>query len=765
MNSIFLIIISLIIASTSIAQDLTIPQIMQGEEFVGYLPKDLMMMPSGGPVFSWKQSKDEDRGYYKLKADIPVKLTEREALSYPLWGFEWNSDRSNAVYSYQGNLFTWKKGQIGPQPVIINSAYIHQVGWADENIYYTQGVNVFLYNTDKGTITQLTNFKKTNQPTEDSKGFLESQQEELFEEVGVQSTGSDYGLLPAPVYISDNRVSNGILAPDNWFLTYTLVDDAAVEYTEVQHHVTPTGYAETSKARPKVGRKDEVNSFYIYEVGLQESRKVDFSELTNLNQVPFYYSEYDDKPDTYTNKGLVFHGPYYNPSGTNCVLEIKSLDNKHRWIVELDLPNATYKEIEYQHDEAWIGGPGISGWNDVPGNIGWLNDDVCYFQSEESGYSHLYTYDFDKEKKEQITEGEFEIHQTIDYGKDNELIVIANKNHPGNREVYRLYFKDKSLIPIFTYDGKHEVVTENGYGDFYYLYSYKNQPTELFRRFGGKKIVNKQLTNSTTEGFNAYNWHEPEVVTFMSIDGLYDVYARVYKPEESKKNGAAVIFVHGAGYLQNAHNYWSLYYREYMFHNFLRDQGYTVLDIDYRASEGYGRHWRTAIYRHMGGKDLLDQMAGREYLIDELGIDEDRIGIYGGSYGGFISLMALLKHPGYFACGAALRSVTDWAHYNHEYTSNILNTPEDDSVAYVRSSPIYFAENLEDPLVMLHGMVDDNVQFQDVVRLSQRFIELGKEDWEMAVYPVEAHGFKTASSWTDEYSRIYKLFETHLTKE
>ncbi len=201
-----------------------------------------------------------------------------------------------------------------------------------------------------------------------------------------------------------------------------------------------------------------------------------------------------------------------------------------------------------------------------------------------------------------------------------------------------------------------------------------------------------------------------------------------------------------------------------MFHNFLRDQGYTVLDIDYRASEGYGRYWRTAIYRHMGGKDLLDQMAGRDYLIEELGIDADRIGIYGGSYGGFITLMALLTEPGNFACGAALRSVTDWAHYNHEYTSNILNTPEEDSVAFYHSSPINFAENLEDPLIMLHGMVDDNVQFQDVVRLSQRFIELGKEDWEMAVYPVEPHGFKTASSWTDEYTRIYKLFETHLKK-
>jgi dipeptidyl aminopeptidase/acylaminoacyl peptidase len=226
-----------------------------------------------------------------------------------------------------------------------------------------------------------------------------------------------------------------------------------------------------------------------------------------------------------------------------------------------------------------------------------------------------------------------------------------------------------------------------------------------------------------------------------------------------------VIFVHGAGYLQNVHKWWSSYYREYMFHNILADNGYTVLDIDYRASSGYGRDWRTGIYRHMGGKDLSDQVDGARYLVEENDIDADRIGIYGGSYGGFITLMAMFTAPGTFNCGAALRSVTDWAHYNHGYTSNILNTPVTDSIAYRKSSPIYHAEGLEGRLLMLHGMVDSNVQFQDIVRLSQRLIELGKEDWELAVFPVEGHGFTTASGWTDEYKRIFKLFQENLNTE
>ncbi len=199
-----------------------------------------------------------------------------------------------------------------------------------------------------------------------------------------------------------------------------------------------------------------------------------------------------------------------------------------------------------------------------------------------------------------------------------------------------------------------------------------------------------------------------------------------------------------------------------MFHNFLADNGYTVLDIDYTGSSGYGRDFRTGIYRHMGGKDLSDQVDGAKLLVDKYNINPKHIGIYGGSYGGFITLMAMFNEPDVFAAGAGLRSVTDWAHYNHGYTSNILNEPYNDENAYQLSSPINFAAGLKGHLLMCHGMVDENVHFQDIIRLSQRLIELKKENWELAVYPVEDHGFEQPSSWRDEYSRIYKLFQDNL---
>ena len=262
-------------------------------------------------------------------------------------------------------------------------------------------------------------------------------------------------------------------------------------------------------------------------------------------------------------------------------------------------------------------------------------------------------------------------------------------------------------------------------------------------------------------------WVEPQLVTYKARDGAL-VYARLYTPEmvgaSRHPSAPAVIFVHGAGYLQNAHRYWSSYSREYMFHHILASKGYVVLDPDYRGSAGHGRDWRTAIYRWMGGHDLNDVVDGAAFLASTHKVNASRIGVYGGSYGGFITLMALFTSPDTFAAGAALRPVTDWAHYNHTYTSNILNEPQGDSEAYRKSSPIYFAQNLKAALLICHGMVDTNVHFQDSVRLAQRLIELRKENWELAVYPVEDHGFVEAASWADEYKRIFKLFETNLKR-
>jgi dipeptidyl aminopeptidase/acylaminoacyl peptidase len=262
-----------------------------------------------------------------------------------------------------------------------------------------------------------------------------------------------------------------------------------------------------------------------------------------------------------------------------------------------------------------------------------------------------------------LTSGKFEVYEPFISRDKKYFYFTANREHPGVRHFYRMPVWGGSPEQITGFEGNNDVSLSPDGKTLAILFSSANQPWELYVQENRQGAAPVKITSSVSEEFRKYNWRIPEFITFKSDDSA-EVHARLYRPGKAENNSPAVIFVHGAGYLQNAHKWWSSYEREYFFNNFLVDNGYTVLDIDYRGSSGYGRDWRTGIYRHMGGKDLTDHVYGARFLVEKCGVSPFRIGLYGGSYGGFITLMGMFLHPEVFKAGAALRAVTDWAHYN-----------------------------------------------------------------------------------------------------
>jgi dipeptidyl aminopeptidase/acylaminoacyl peptidase len=445
----------------------------------------------------------------------------------------------------------------------------------------------------------------------------------------------------------------------------------------------------------------------------------------------------------------------WSDDGSRAALLARSADNKDRWVMTLDPETGRTRVVAHTHDEAWTGGPGAF-------TLGWLPDNrTVYFISERDGYAHLYAAAVDGGEPRQLTSGQFEVSDVRLSNDKTKFYFTSSEGGPFERHLYSMPVGGGPRTRLTTMAGNNIAEISPDESALAFVHSYSNRPWELYLTELAPGAQARQVTTSPTPEFFTYNWIDPPIVNFRARDGA-TVHARLYKPANWRRGGPAVLFVHGAGYLQNVHKWWSNYYREYMFHHLLMERGYVVLDIDYRGSAGYGRDWRTGIYRHMGGKDLTDHVDGVQYLVREHGVDPKRVGIYGGSYGGFITFMAMFTTPDVFAAGAALRPVTDWAHYNHPYTSNILNLPQKDQEAYKRSSPIYHAEGLKGALLICHGMVDVNVHFQDSVRLVQRLIELRKENWELAVYPVEDHAFERETSWADEYKRVLKLFTEHL---
>jgi dipeptidyl aminopeptidase/acylaminoacyl peptidase len=453
--------------------------------------------------------------------------------------------------------------------------------------------------------------------------------------------------------------------------------------------------------------------------------------------------------------------PELSPDGSLAVATVRSADNNDRWLVAIDPASGKTRVLDHLRDEAWVREGASSGW---------LPDGKKYwYLSEADGWMHLYSVDASSPgaSPKQLTTGKWEL-ASVDLSPDkSKFYLTSTEAHPGERHVYTMSTDGGARAKLTSMVGSSNAEVSPDGKMLGVLYSAATKPPEVYLMANEAGAKMTQVTTSTSDAWRSYKWVDGQLLTFAARDGA-QVYARLYTPEMvgAKRHPSApgVVFVHGAGYLQNAHKYWSSYFREYMFHHLLASKGYVVLDVDYRASAGYGRDWRTAIYRHMGGKDLEDIVDGANFLVKSHKVNAKHIGVYGGSYGGFITLMAMFTTPDVFAAGAALRPVTDWAHYNHPYTSNILNEPQEDAEAYRRSSPIYFADKLKGALLICHGMVDVNVHFQDSVRLAQRLIELRKENWELAAYPVEDHGFEKETSWADEYKRILKLYEENLKK-
>jgi dipeptidyl aminopeptidase/acylaminoacyl peptidase len=544
------------------------------------------------------------------------------------------------------------------------------------------------------------------------------------------------------------------LAPNADFITYrSTKGGSGAKSTIVPSYVTESGYTEDLPARTKVGASPNNSQFFVYNIKKDTVLEASVKDLPGINAKPDYVKDYKaDTSKKAATRKVQFVTSRWSEDGKYFVVMMRSQDNKDRWIASLDPTTAKFKSLDHLRDEAWVGGPG-SFWLD------WVDNETVIFHSEATGYSHLYTVNVRTGERKALTSGKFEIQQA-QLSKDKKTIFFqSNEVHPGEQHFYKISVAGGNRIKLTKMTGANDATISPDETKLVIRYSAATKPWELYLQEAQPTATASQITQSLSPEFSSYAWKEPQIITVKATDGT-DIYSRLYVPK--KKNGAAVVFVHGAGYLQNAHKWWSQYFREYMFHNLLVDLGYTVLDMDYRASAGYGRDVRTGIYRFMGGKDLDDNVDGAKYLVEKHGINPNRIGIYGGSYGGFITLMAMFTKPGVFKAGAALRPVTDWAAYNHPYTANILNEPATDSLAYRRSSPIYHAAGLKDYLLICHGMVDVNVHIQDSYRLVQRLIELKKDNWEMASYPMEDHGFVEASSWTDEYKRILKLFQERL---
>ena len=784
--------LSLWLACFAFGQELSLEQIMADPVWMGELPEAVKISRDNKTVFfrvprpiplpdKWMRLSLADQGISEAEGDaLPL------ALARAVW-----SNGTHQVYEIEGDFWVGK-GEKPPQPAVSRKERLSFVRFLGPDAFaFREGDHLFSYGMSTGRLVQLTNLQMKEE-SEEKDTFYTIEEKKMFEfiEDRYQREAFDekdderkrrLGSLrrPPETFLGKDMAVGEIggdendrfmldISPDLLFAVVCTAPKEDGDPTEYAEIVTKEGDVKMRKARARVGRVAKTWKLASVNLDNNDLKWLDLSGLPDIGKDPLA----DIKESlTEEEKALLpkaKEGPRpvtlipggFQPGGTRFLVTVITDDYKDKWIVTLDPATMEWELVVHLHDPAWVQyflrGSGTS--HSVMGSAFWRQDGKkIMLVSDHSGYQHLYAYDPADKTAKALTEGNFEIYDPYEGPDGKSWYFHSNKAHPGEMHFYRMPLEGGAWTAFTEEPGQHSVEMSADGTLMAELFSRTNQPP-VVRLKNGKKPWQTVYDGASRE-FRDMGFAQPPVITYENRDGK-PVYARLYLPSEP--NGAGIVFVHGAGYLQNAHKGWSGYFREYMFHNLLMREGYTVLDPDYQASAGYGRDWRTAIYRHMGGKDLNDIVDGAEFLIQKQGVDPNRLGLYGGSYGGFITLMAMFTTPDVFKAGAALRPVTDWAYYNHWYTSRILNTPVEDPLAYRRSSPIYFAEGLKGRLLICHGMVDANVHYQDSVRLAQKLIELHKHDWELSSYPVEGHGFRTASSWYDEYRRIYELFHETL---
>jgi dipeptidyl aminopeptidase/acylaminoacyl peptidase len=574
----------------------------------------------------------------------------------------------------------------------------------------------------------------------------------------------------APFYLGEDvSIRDTELSPDaRWLLVVTVPKSAAKGFEgKLTRYVTESGYEEFEPERVRVGRNPAApQSLVLLNLVDHTAHALGTDNLPGINDDPL-------KPVREENHGagaraqrrdvLVIGdepdpgagGIAWSRDGEALAIQFLSIDNKDRWIASVDLARFALVPQHRLTDPAWIGWT----FND----FGWLGDSrTLWYESEESGFAHLYTKAPDAAPRA-LTAGHFEISEPVLSQDGRWFYLLSNQTAPYSYDVYRVPSGGGKLQRVTGLAGVEKFALDRAGNQLLIKHSspYISAQIAVVKADGSGAV--RELTDTRTQEYKSMSWVAPEIVKIPSthFDGV--IYAKIYRPQGTPAaKRPAVIFIHGAGYLQNVHLRYPYYFREQLFNNLLVQSGYVVLDMDYRASAGYGRDWRAAIYRQMGHPEIDDLLDGKKWLAEQAAVDPQRVGLYGGSYGGFMTLMALFRAPGEFAAGAALRPVTDWMQYDHNYTSAILNDPQIDPIAYARSSPLEFAAGLRDALLICHGVIDDNVLFEDSMRLYQRLIELHKDDFAMSPYPLDRHAFSNADSWLDEYKRIYRLFETHL---
>ncbi|MDA9576351.1 S9 family peptidase [Flavobacteriaceae bacterium] len=475
---------------------------------------------------------------------------------------------------------------------------------------------------------------------------------------------------------------------------------------------------------PKAGEKNAIVSLHIYDFVSEKSNGVKVSKPYNDFYIPRI---------KWTNDAKILSAQYINRHQNELDL----------WAINAD--NNTASILLTETDKAYV---------DITDNLTFLKDNSFIWTSEKDGYNHIYHYDKNGKLKRQVTKGDWEVTDYYGYDKKTDRIFYQSvENGSINRDVYAIGLNGKNKQRLSNSEGTN---TASFSADFtYYINTFSSATTPpeytLNKAKDGRVLKSIKDNNKIARKLDNYNTSKKEFST-ISVNGN-DLNMWMIKPVDFDPNNEYPMLMYqysGPGSQQVANRWNST--NDYWY-QMLAQKGYFVVCVDGRGTGFKGAEFKKSTYMNLVKYETEDQIAAAKKLAELPYIDEERIGIWGWSFGGHMSTNCLLKGSDIFKMAIAVAPVTSWRFYDTIYTERYMRTPQENPNGYDDNSPFNYPEKLQGDYLLIHGSGDDNVHLQHTMRMVEALIQADKQ-FEWGIYPDKNHGIYGGNTRLHLYKKM-----------
>ena len=424
-------------------------------------------------------------------------------------------------------------------------------------------------------------------------------------------------------------------------------------------------------------------------------------------------------------------------------------------LLHADATTGKAKVVLQEKDKAYV---------DITDDLTYLQDGKHFiFSSEKDGYNHLYLYRMDGKLVRQITKGNWEVSEFIGFDEKNDVLYYRSTEvSPLDRHLYRISSKGRNKKQLTQKAGTHTINMSPDFAYYLDYHSAANLPptVSLHQASDGDLVKVLEDNQKLRERLAQYRLAQQEFFSMETPEGT-QLNGWMIKPSDFDPNRQypVLMFVYGGPGSQKVTNSWGG--RDYLWHQVLAQKGTIVVSVDNRGTGGRGAAFKKVTYSNLGKYELQDQVAAARWLGQQPYVDKDRIGIWGHSFGGYLTLLALTKGEGVFRAGIAVAPVTSWRFYDTIYTERFLKTPQENPAGYDDNSPLQFADKLQGELLLIHGTGDDNVHFQNAVAMQDALIAADKQ-FESFYYPNRDHRVNGGNTLPHRFRMMTDFLERNL---